>query len=230
MPVRAVIFDLGGVVLGSPIQAMARYEREHGLVEGGINRLIAANGADGAWARFERGEHTFASFSTAFEQECAAAGIVMSVTAMFEEIRRDGGGPRPTMLAAIGALRAAGLRTAALTNNFDGEERAAPERRVDAMAALVPHFDVFVESRKCGLRKPDPAVYELVCRLLDVTPAEAVFLDDLGINLKPARAMGMHTIKVTDPDDALRQLESIVGLDLGVGLRAAAVDPAADGP
>jgi putative hydrolase of the HAD superfamily len=138
----------------------------------------------------------------------------MSVAAMFEEIRRDGAGPRPAMLTAIAALRAAGLRTAALTNNFDSEDHHAAERSGDAMAALVPHFDVFVESRRCGLRKPDPAIYEHVCALLDVTPPEAVFLDDLGINLKPARALGMHTIKVVDPDDALRELESVLGLDL----------------
>src|SRR5262249_48164962 len=86
---RAVVFDLGGVVLGSPIQAMAAYERDHGLVEGAINRLIAANGHEGAWAAFERGEHTFASFTAAFEAECAGAGIAMSVPAMFGYIRAD---------------------------------------------------------------------------------------------------------------------------------------------
>ena len=92
MAFRAVVFDLGGVVLGSPIQAMAAYERDHGLVEGGINRLIAAHGHDGAWAAFERGEHSFESFAAAFEAECAEAGIAMSVPAMFGYIRRDGYG------------------------------------------------------------------------------------------------------------------------------------------
>jgi len=213
--IRAVIFDLGGVVLGSPIQAMAEYERDHGLVAGGINRLIATNGHDGAWARLERGEVSFASFRDAFQQECAAAGIVMSVPAMFDYIRRDGAGPRPAMLTALARLRTAGLHTAALTNNFASDPGSDGDPiEGDAMAELAHHFDVFVESRRCGLRKPDPKIYELVCGMLEVTPPEAVFLDDLGLNLKPARAMGMHTIKVVDADQALTELEAVLGLQL----------------
>ncbi len=214
---RAVVFDLGGVVLGSPIQAMAAYERDHGLVEGGINRLIAAHGHDGAWAAFERGEHTFESFTAAFEAECAGAGIAMSVPAMFAYIRADGAGPRPQMLAAIARLREAGIRTAALTNNFAAERAdaagGAPPRPV-LLADLPALFDVFVESLTSGLRKPDPRIYELVCERLGVTPPETVFLDDLGLNLKPAKAMGMHTIKVVDPDEALSELGTVLGLDL----------------
>jgi putative hydrolase of the HAD superfamily len=219
---RAVVFDLGGVVLGSPIQAMAAYERDHGLVEGGINRLIAANGHDGAWAAFERGEHTFASFTAAFEAECAGAGIAMSVPAMFAYIRADGAGPRPQMLAALARLREAGIRTAALTNNFAADrDDAGGDAETDGgggdpMADLPAHFDVFVESRVSGLRKPDPRIYELVCERLGVSPPEVVLLDDLGLNLKPAKAMGMHTIKVVDPDEALRELGSVLGLDLAV--------------
>jgi putative hydrolase of the HAD superfamily len=220
---RAVVFDLGGVVLGSPIQAMAAYERDHGLVEGGINRLIAAHGHEGAWAAFERGEHTFASFTAAFEAECAGAGIAMSVPAMFAYIRADGAGPRPEMVAALARLRAAGIRTAALTNNFTTERATDAETAVgadpadagpDLMTELPAHFDVFVESRTTGLRKPDPRIYELVCEQLGVTPPETVLLDDLGLNLKPAKAMGMHTIKVVDPGDALDELGSVLGLDL----------------
>jgi putative hydrolase of the HAD superfamily len=213
---RAVVFDLGGVVLGSPIQAMAAYERDHGLAEGGINRLIAANGHEGAWAAFERGEHTFTSFTAAFEAECAGAGIAMSVPTMFAYIRRDGAGPRPQMLAALARLREAGIRTAALTNNFAAErdEAGADGGSGDPMTDLPAHFDVFVESRVSGLRKPDPRIYEMVCDRLGVAPPETVFLDDLGLNLKPAKAMGMHTIKVVDPDEALSELASVLGLDL----------------
>jgi putative hydrolase of the HAD superfamily len=187
---------------------MAAYERDHGLVEGGINRLIAANGHDGAWAAFERGEHTFATFAEAFEAECAVGGIAMSVPAMFGYIRSDGAGPRPQMVAALARLREAGIRTAALTNNFAAEESADP------MGDLPQLFDVFVESRLAGLRKPDPRIYRLVCDRLGVTPPETVFLDDLGLNLKPAKAMGMYTIKVVDPDDALTELGTVLALDL----------------
>jgi putative hydrolase of the HAD superfamily len=111
------------------------------------------------------------------------------------------------------------LRTAALTNNFaaDRDEAAGEGGRPngrDPMADLPAHFDVFIESRVSGLRKPDPRIYELVCEQLGVTPTETIFLDDLGLNLKPAKAMGMHTIKVIDPDGALSELGSLLGLDL----------------
>ena len=75
-------------------------------------------------------------------------------------------------------------------------------------------FDVVLESSKIGVRKPEPRIYELACEALEVEPADCVFLDDLGINLKPARAMGMTTIKVVEPGDALAELEQVVGFPL----------------
>ena len=114
---------------------------------------------------------------------------------------------RPQMLEAIRRLRARGLRTAALTNNWVSEGK----RQTDT---LRERFDVFVESAVVGLRKPDPRIYELVCRELGVPPARTAFLDDIGLNLKPARALGMATIKVVEPDAALRELGALLGLDL----------------
>src|SRR5262249_56281419 len=130
---------------------------------------------------------------------CEADGGAAGVTLDAREMRRRVAGvtvPRPAMLEAIRRLRAGGLKVGALTNNWitEGEE--------DGSGALRALFDVFVESIAVGLRKPDPRIFELVCRELDVTPAEAVFLDDIGINLKTARALGMTTIKVDDPDTA----------------------------
>jgi epoxide hydrolase-like predicted phosphatase len=110
------------------------------------------------------------------------------------------------MLAAIGHLRARGLRAGALTNNWITEDAGAE--------GLRPHFDVFVESAVEGLRKPDPRIYVLACKRLGVAPAEAVFLDDIGANLKSARALGMTTIKVVDPDQALGELEAVLGFPL----------------
>ena len=75
-------------------------------------------------------------------------------------------------------------------------------------------FDEIIESSVVGVRKPEPRFYEIACERLGVDPSECVFLDDLGINLKPARAMGMQTIKVVDPDVALAELETIVGISL----------------
>jgi epoxide hydrolase-like predicted phosphatase len=114
--------------------------------------------------------------------------------------------PRPAMLEAIHRLRAAALKVAALTNNWITEDGGT--------SALRPLFDVFVESAAVGLRKPDPRIYQLACQELAVTPPEAVFLDDIGSNLKAARALGMTTIKVDEPDAALAELEQHVGVAL----------------
>jgi putative hydrolase of the HAD superfamily len=110
------------------------------------------------------------------------------------------------------------LKTGLLTNNFspittDDEADARRSARPE-VGAVLDLFDVVVESSRVGHRKPDPRFYELACELLAIEPDEAVFLDDLGVNLKPAKAMGMTTIKVIDPNEALRELESIVGFSL----------------
>jgi putative hydrolase of the HAD superfamily len=205
MTCRAVIFDLGGVVVDSPLHAIAAYERELGLPANVVNRVVVAAGPRGAWSRLERGELGLEEFYPLFEADCGSAGVAIDAREMMRRVAEITV-PRPAMLAAIARLRAAGLKVAALTNNWVTEE--------EGTGALRSFFDVFVESAAVGLRKPDPRIFELVCRKLDVTPAETVFLDDIGINLKAARALGMVTIKVDDPDVALAELEQAVGLDL----------------
>jgi putative hydrolase of the HAD superfamily len=206
--VRAVIFDLGGVVFPSPIDAFRTYEEEHGLPHRFLSEVVLADPDGGAWARLERGELTVGEFCTAFEAECAAAGERVDATALMGAVA-GGFDPRPEMVDALRALRAHGLRTGALTNNWVADE---PSER--GLTALTDLFDTVVESAVEGLRKPDPRIYELACARLDVTPPEAVFLDDLGVNLKAARALGMTTIKVTDPGVALAELATVVGFPL----------------
>lgn len=206
---RAVIFDLGGVVMGSPLHAIAAYERELGLPEGCVNRLVVASGPGGAWSRLERGELRLEEFYPAFDAECAAAGHPLCARTMMERIAQAAQ-PRPRMLAAVRAIRARGLRTSALTNNWHGD--GTRER-----GWLAELFDVVIESAVEGLRKPDPRIYQLALARLGVAAPEAVFLDDIGRNLKPARALGMHTIKVDDPDAALAALESLLGFPLADG-------------
>jgi putative hydrolase of the HAD superfamily len=202
---RAVIFDLGGVVLGSPLHAIAAYEREAGIPAGFINRVVVATGAGGAWSRLERGELTLEAFLPAFARDCAAAGETIDARALM--IRVSGViEPRPAMLEAIRRIRARGLRAAALTNNWVHEERDSE--------AIRQHFDVFVESSVEGVRKPDPRIFALACARLEVAPTEAVFLDDIGTNLKAARALGMTTIKVVEPDAAIAELEGVLGFAL----------------
>jgi len=202
---RAVIFDLGGVILGSPLHAIADFEIEHDIPPGRINRIVVDSGRDGAWARLERGELPMQEFYAAFERDCEAGGVTLSARLLMELIGAAAE-PRPTMLRAVERIRDSGLGTAALTNNWIGEN--------DAGAFLKPLFDVFVESSVVGLRKPDPRIYRHTCNAIGVGPEEAIFLDDIGANLKAARALGMTTIKVVDPDAALRALGDLIGVAL----------------
>jgi len=207
MSFSAVIFDLGGVVLGSPLHAIAAYERDRGIPAGFVNRVVANTAPRGAWSRLERGELSLEAFYPAFEEDCRAAGQQLSARAMMERMAQASG-PRPVMLEAVRRIRAAGLKAAALTNNW------ATESPDQGSGALRPHFDVFVESSVVGLRKPDPRIYEHTCVQIGVSPPQAVFLDDIGSNLKTARQLGMATIKVDDPDMALAQLEELLDVDL----------------
>jgi putative hydrolase of the HAD superfamily len=205
-----VIFDLGGVVMPSPMDAFRAYEQRAGLPHRFISEVIVNSGDDGAWARLERGQLTLSEFGYEFEVECTTAGNAIDSEAVLAALH-SGHEPRAAMLEAIARIREAGLKTAALTNNWvlddavDGRERGLP---------LEDIFHVVVESSLVGLRKPDPRIYELVCDKLGVEPTDAVFLDDLGVNLKPARAMGMTTIKVADPSEALAELQDVLGFAL----------------
>jgi putative hydrolase of the HAD superfamily len=233
MKIRAIIFDLGGVVLGSPLHAIAAYERELGIPANFVNRVVADTSPDGAWSRLERGEISMETFYTDFESDCQAAGQTLSARTMFEHMAAAAL-PRPSMLEAIRRIRAEGFLTAALTNNWANEDadnddsndaqsrnenpeaqaNTGPTGANDGTRVLSDRFDIFVESSVEGLRKPDPRIYILTCERLGVTPSEAVFLDDIGSNLKAARALGMTTIKVDRPEQALEELADVIGLKL----------------
>ncbi|MHB8669248.1 MAG: HAD-IA family hydrolase [Acidimicrobiales bacterium] len=209
--IRAVLFDLGGVVLSSPFEAFARYEAERGLPDRFLRTLNATNPHDNAWARLERNAVGFDEFCDLFEAEARAAGGELNAREVFALLVGD---VRPAMAEAVRRCRAR-MRTGALTNNWllDGEGTGA-SASAGPMSQIKDLFHVVVESSRVGLRKPDPAIYHLACEELGVPPTETVFLDDLGQNLKPARQLGMTTIKVDDPDDAIADLESVVGFRL----------------
>lgn len=209
MPIRGVIFDLGGVIFPSPFKAFDEYERRLGLPEGAVRGVIRTSSETGAWAALERGELDLTQFFAALEAEAEAAGHEI-VAGDLMALVGAGLGPRPAMMEAVTRIRDAGLRTAALTNNWAVPDGGAHPNGLGGLGA----FDVVVESAVEGIRKPDPRIYELTLERLGVAATEAVFLDDLGVNLKPARALGMATIKVADPDDALRELEELLGLAL----------------
>ncbi|HEY0506605.1 MAG TPA: HAD-IA family hydrolase [Blastococcus sp.] len=209
--VTAVVFDLGGVLTESPMTAFAAYEREAGLPDGLIRQLNSIDPDTNAWARFERNELDVAGFSAAFEAEATALGHRLDAARVLAALR---GELRPSMVAAVATLRDAGLPLALLSNNV------APMERTGPVGALLGLFDTVVESSVEGVRKPEPEIYrrtltrlsEAVGRPIEAT--DCAYLDDLGINLKPARALGFSTIKVVDPDAALAELSALVGFPL----------------
>jgi len=216
--IRAALFDFGGVILSSPFEAFARYERANELPEGTIRRINATDPDTNAWARLERSEVDLAGFAELFEAEAASLGHEVDGRGVLELLSGD---LRPTMVEAVRRCSQR-LATGLLTNNFvttrgegSGLDSDGHLDRAAAIAAVVDMFDVVVESSRVGVRKPDLRFYEIACAELGIEPHEAVFLDDLGVNLKPARAMGMTTIKVVDPAAALVELEDVVGFPLG---------------
>lgn len=216
--IRAVLWDFGGVVLTSPFEAFARYEAELGLPTGFIRTVNATNPDRNAWARLERAEVDLAGFAAEFEVEARAldtTGVAENLSGA-RVIDLLAGDIRPQMVRALDALKEHGYAIACLTNNIavkgDGADSSGGDGdRRARIADIMARFDAVVESSKVGCRKPETRFYEIACELLGVTAPQCVFLDDLGINLKPAKALGMTTIKVGDPDVALAELEGVLG-------------------
>lgn len=215
----AVLWDFGGVILTSPFEAFNRYESQHGLPHDFLRSVNATDPDTNAWARFERSEITADHFDALFADESERLGHRVPGADVLGLLH---GELRPEMVVALDRVREAGLRTACLTNNVaggDGRHSAFagdtdPTGRRQLIADVMSRFDAVVESSKVGVRKPETRFYELACELLDVTPAQCVFLDDLGVNLKPAAAMGMRTIKVVTAQQALDELEGVLGFAL----------------
>jgi putative hydrolase of the HAD superfamily len=209
----AVLWDFGGVILTSPFEAFGRYEREAGLPKDFIRSLNTRNPDHNAWAKMERSEVSLAEFVELFEAEARAQGHTLDGWRVLQALSGD---IRPQMVEALRRCKAA-FRIACITNNMKSGEGPGMARTPDkakAVAEIMALFEHVVESSKVGWRKPDPRIYQHACDLLGVPPKRCVYLDDLGINLKPARALGMRTIKVGDPDAAIGELEAIVGIKL----------------
>ena len=209
-----VIFDFGGVITSSPFEAFNRMEAERGLPHNLVRQINAANPDGNAWALFERAEIDAARFDTLFAEEAMALGHDLPGRDVLALLVGD---VRPQMVAALDWLKANGYRIGCITNNVPSSDgpNASNTDRLPAIAAIMARFDHVVESSKVGIRKPDPAIYRLACEALGVEPEECVYLDDLGINCKPAAAMGMAAIKVNSGAQALADLEAALGLAPG---------------
>jgi putative hydrolase of the HAD superfamily len=210
---KAVVFDFGGVFTTSPIENYAAYERWHGLPERFIGGVIKAHMHDGAFARYERGEITLDAFDQMFAEETRKAGHEIYGRRLIGllSVRL-----RPEMVRAFERVREAGFKTGCITNTMPRDGAAADYPHAGDVARIFASFDHVIESSKVGVRKPEPRIYEMMIEALRVEPCACVFLDDLGVNLKPARAMGMATIKVPfgDVGPAINELSVLLEVDL----------------
>jgi len=208
--VEAVIWDFGGVLTTSPFEAFARFERERGLPADIIRRTNAINHHENAWAQFERAELDIEAFDQLFAEESLALGAEVRGKDVLPLLSGD---LRPEMVEALRRVKSK-FKTGCITNNLPANAIGSASGRSLYIAEVMVLFDHVIESARIGLRKPDPRIYRHACDLLGVTPEQCIYLDDLGVNLKPARAMGMRTIKVGDPDAAIAELEAMVGIPL----------------
>jgi len=211
--IQAILWDFGGVLTTSPFEAFNRYEAERGLPTDFIRRVNSTNPERNAWALFESSAIDLDAFDSLFEAESAELGHGIPGR---EVIALLSGDVRPRMVEVLRQCKQH-YRVACITNNVrsgQGPGMATDSARAGRVADVMALFDLVVESSQEGIRKPDPRIYQLTCDRLEVEPARAVFLDDLGINLKPAKALGMQTIKVLHEDQAIRELAVITGLTL----------------
>jgi putative hydrolase of the HAD superfamily len=209
--IRAVLWDFGGVISSSPFEAFNELERASGLPKDFIRRVNATHPDTNAWARLERNEVSAAGFDAAFAEDSRALGHEVRGAAVLACLAGD---IRLEMVEALRRCKRAGLVQGCLTNNVARAESELDDPRSHRLAKVMDLFDAVIESSKVGVRKPEVGFYELACATLRVAPHECVFLDDLGVNLKPAAAMGMRTIKVLGPDQALSELEDLLLIKL----------------
>ncbi len=212
---RAVLWDFGGVLTTSPFEEFNRYESAHGLPRDFIRRVNATNPESNAWAQFESNQITAEEFDMAFLQETRAAGHALAGSCVLPLLS---GSLRPRMLGVLKRCREdLGLFVGCITNNVrtgQGPGMAVSASRAQEVREVMHQFHVVVQSSREGIRKPDTRIYQIACERLGIAPAEAVYLDDLGINCKPAAALGMHSIKVRDESQAIADLSAALGVQL----------------
>jgi putative hydrolase of the HAD superfamily len=211
MAVEAVIWDFGGVFTSSPFEAFNRYEAEKGLPADLIRKVNSTNPDHNAWALFERNEIDTAGFDAMFLKESTALGHPVPGR---EVLPLLSGSLRPRMVAALKACKVK-FKVGCITNNVVSEHSPGQDqgqRMAGAMGQVMPLFDAIIESSKAGVRKPDPRIYLMMCDLLEVRPEACIYLDDLGINCKPAAGLGMRAIKVVGVDQTLAELAEFTGL------------------
>ena len=211
--IKAVLWDFGGVITSSPFEAFNKFETEQQIPVDFIRRINAENHETNAWAKLESSEINLDEFDELFRSETSAKGHEISGK---EVINLLSGEIRPDMVRALKKIKKNYL-VGCITNNVNsgrGPGMARSKKKQDAIEEGMANFEFIIESSKVGVRKPDPKIYELACQRARVLPAECLYLDDLGVNLKPAKAMGMRTIKVLSSEQAIEELQQNLGISL----------------
>ena len=211
--IKAVFWDFGGVITSSPFESFNRFEKENNLPLDFLRSVNSTNPDSNAWALLERNEINLEEFDLLFERESDELGHSVKGKDVIALLK---GQIRPEMITALEKIKG-NLIQACLTNNIQSMGDIDFEGNVSAAGKheeVMSMFDFVFESSKENVRKPDPEFYLRACKRGDVDPSDVVFLDDLGINLKPAKALGMSTIKVADPKEALRELQALLDFDI----------------
>ena len=210
---KAVLWDFGGVITSSPFESFNRFEAANGLPKDIIRTINATNGDANAWAQLESSAVSLDEFDELFAAEAAALGHAIRGKQVLELLA---GEIRPEMITALKRVKAQ-MPIGCITNNVksgEGPGMAQSKEKAAHIKEAMDMFDLVIESSKVGIRKPNPNIYLMACKQMGIAPEDAIYLDDLGINLKPARALGMTTIKVLSASQALDDLEGHLGLSL----------------
>ena len=208
MTIKTIIFDFGGVVTNSPIEGFKKLENTHGYAKGLITSINMNNPNNNAWAQSERGEINIDTFLSQFEKEALEIGQKINANEILMQLY---GSLRPIMVNKIISLaKSKKYKLICLTNVLKGIKKFMPKEREEAVNNIMSYFDVIYESYKIGMRKPESRIYEYIIENLAIIPNEAVFLDDLGMNLKTAKKLGINTIKVVDPEKSIKELDLLL--------------------
>ena len=217
MTIEAVIWDFGGVFTTSPFEAFNRFERARSLPLDLIRGINATHPDHNAWALFERAQIDAAGFDVKFLEESTALGHPVRGAEVLPLLSGD---VRPAVVEALKLCKAR-FKVGCITNNMaqgHGAGMQATKEGASRTAEIMLLFDAVIESSKAGVRKPDPRIYQMMCELLGVAPEACVYLDDLGVNCKPAAALGMKAIKVVGEGQLLSDLARATGLEAIAGL------------
>ena len=208
----SVFWDFGGVITSSPFEAFSNFELNNNLPKDFIRKVNSTNHRSNAWAQLEQSKINLEEFDVLFKKESKSLGYEVSGGQILNLLQ---GEIRPKMVNALEKLKKENFTLACLTNNFNSGDKnqSALDDINEERTKIMNNFDYIIESKELGIRKPDVEFYLKALEISGADPKKTIFLDDLGINLKPAKELGMTTIKVLDSDQALKELSNLVGIN-----------------